>query len=265
MTALEAPLRWSTPRRGGVPLVIGHRGASALAPENSREAFQRAAADGADGVELDVLRCASGEPVVFHDDDLRRLGDRPERIAALSLEGVRAVRLASGATIPTLDEALEACGPRLLVNVELKAMGDPWSEIRALVRAVAAVVDVPALRERVLVSSFHPYALRAWRRQAPAVAAGLLFEQDAPLPLRRAWTLPLLDVASVHPEARLCDAATVRRWHRRGLRVNVWTVDAPAELARLAGLGVDGIISNDPAAARRALNRGSSTAPRSAP
>lgn len=265
MTAFEAPLRWSVPSPGAGPLVIGHRGASALAPENSLEAFQRAAADGADGVELDVLRCASGEPMVFHDDDLRRLAGRPERIAALSLDGVRAVRLASGAAIPTLDEALEACGPRLLVNVELKAMGVPWAEIRALVRAVAAVVDVPGVRERVLVSSFHPYALWAWRRQAPQVAAGLLFEHDAPRPLRRAWTLPLLDVASVHPEARLCDAAAVRAWHRRGLRVNVWTVDIPAELARLAGLGVDGIITNDPAAARRALSRGSSTAPRSAP
>jgi glycerophosphoryl diester phosphodiesterase len=265
VTAPEEPLRWSARPRGGVPLVIGHRGASALAPENSREAFQRAAADGADGVELDVLRCASGEPVVFHDDDLRRLAHRPERIAALSLDRVRAVQLTSGALIPTLGEALEACGPRLLVNVELKAMGVPWTEIRALVRAVAAVVDVPDLRQRVLVSSFHPYAVWAWRREVPAVAAGLLFEHDAPRPLRRAWTLPLLDVVSVHPEARLCDAAALEQWHRRGLRVNAWTVDAPAELARLAGLGVDGIITNDPAAARRALSREWSTGPRSVP
>lgn len=250
----EAGTRWLARRDPSAgPLVIGHRGASALCPENSLEAFRRAAADGADGIELDVLRCASGEPVVFHDDDLVRLGGRPDRIAALPLAAVRAVRLTSGAAIPTLDEALEACGPDLLVNVELKALGVPWDEIRALVRAVAALVDVPGARDRVLVSSFHPYAIWAWRRQAPRVPAGLLFERDAPPWLRRAWTLPMLGAAAVHPEAVLCDAAAVARWHRRGYRVNVWTVDAPAQLVALQAMGADGIITNDPAAARGAL------------
>lgn len=247
---------WAAPDSDAVaaarPLVIGHRGASAHCPENSLEAFRRAAADGADGVELDVLRCASGEPVVFHDDDLNRLGGRPDRIGSLSLAEVRRVRLASGATIPTLAETLEAC-PTLLLNVELKAMGVSWSEIRALVRAVAALVDVPTARDRVLVSSFHPYAVWAWRRCAPRVPAGLLFERDSPLYLRRGWTLPLLGAAAAHPEAVLCSGPAVERWHRRGYRVNVWTVDAPAELARLRAIGVDGIITNDPAAARRAL------------
>jgi len=65
----------------GQPLVIAHRGASAAALENTVEAFARARADGADGVELDVLACASGQIVVFHDDDLTRLGGRPERVA----------------------------------------------------------------------------------------------------------------------------------------------------------------------------------------
>ena len=84
--------RWAQ-SHAGRPLIIGHRGASAHAPENSLEAFSRAAADGADGVELDVLRCATGEVVVFHDDDLARLGGRAERIAALSLAELRALRL----------------------------------------------------------------------------------------------------------------------------------------------------------------------------
>ncbi|HSS37400.1 MAG TPA: glycerophosphodiester phosphodiesterase, partial [Polyangia bacterium] len=75
----------------------------------------------------------------------------------------------------------------------------------------------------------------------------------SPLHLRRAWTLPLLGASAAHPEAVLCSRLAVERWHRRGYRVNVWTVDAPAELARLRAIGVDGIITNDPAAARRAL------------
>src|SRR3954447_12750112 len=95
-------------RPSGSPLLVGHRGASALAPENSVEAFARARADGADGVELDVLCCSPGEVVVFHDDDLARLGGRPDRIEALPLADLRRVRLRGDARIPTLEEALEA-------------------------------------------------------------------------------------------------------------------------------------------------------------
>jgi len=243
--------RWAAPRASG-PLIIGHRGASARAPENSLEAFSRAQGDGADGVELDVLRCASGEVVVFHDDDLSRLGGRPERIAALSLAQLRALRLTSGAAIPTLDEALGAC-PGLLVNVELKASGVSWGTIRALVAAVAAVTDRPGVRERILISSFHPYALFAWQRRVPSIPAGLLFEVDAPVYLRRAWALPWLRPFSVHPQDVLCDDASLRRWHAQGHRVAVWTVDDRAALRRLAAAGVDAIITNDPAAARAAL------------
>src|SRR5882757_8311365 len=94
---------------GGNPLVIGHRGASTNVIENTVEAFARARADGADGVELDVSLCATGEVVVFHDDDLRRLANRLERVDALSLAALRDVKLPAGGRIPTLDEAFEAC------------------------------------------------------------------------------------------------------------------------------------------------------------
>src|SRR5262249_38984398 len=162
-----------------------HRGASARAPENSVEAFARARTDGADGVELDVLRCASGEVVVFHDDDLVRLGGRPERIKAMPLAALREVRLKSGARIPTLEEAFGACGPDLLVNVELKAMGVSAAALAARADGVARVLDRTGTAARVLVSSFSPLAVRAWMRRAPDVRAALLFERDTPLPLRR--------------------------------------------------------------------------------
>jgi glycerophosphoryl diester phosphodiesterase len=243
---------WARPTTRA-PRLIGHRGASARCPENSLEAFRRAASDGADGVELDVLRCATGEVVVFHDDDLSRLGGRPDRIASLSLAAIRQVRLTSGASIPTLEEAMEACGDELLVNVELKASGVSWSEIRRLVDGVAAVVGSSGVRERVLVSSFHPCAVAAWQRRLPEVPAGLLFEAEAPLYLRRAWALPWLRPFSANPQDLLCDTEAVRRWHARGYRVNVWTVDAPDDLRRLAAAGVDAIITNDPARARLVL------------
>jgi glycerophosphoryl diester phosphodiesterase len=240
-------------RPPGRPLVVAHRGASARALENTVEAFARAGADGADGVELDVLACASGEIVVFHDDDLLRLAGRRERIAQLALPELREVALRDGGRIPTLEEAFAACGPALLVNVELKAAGVSARTLAALVRGVAAVVARAGVEDRVLVSSFSPLAVHLWQRNVDRVPAALLFEHDAPLPLRRAWAAPWLGPFALHPEAVLCTPARVARWHRRGYAVNVWTVDDETELRRLRDMGVDGVVTNDPARARAAL------------
>lgn len=254
----HAGSRWFVRRRPGLgpaapPLLIAHRGASARAPENSLDAFAAARTDGADGVELDVLCARTGEVLVFHDDDLVRLAGRPERVGDLTGAEARAVRLLSGATIPSLREAFEACGPDLLVNVELKSEGLADPRVPSLVAAVAADVRACGVVARVLVSSFNPLALLHWQRCLPEVPTGLLFEACAPLPLRRAWAARVLRPAALHPEDRLCTPARVAAWRRGGRACHVWTVDAPGRLRELAAMGVDGLITNDPAAARRAL------------
>jgi glycerophosphoryl diester phosphodiesterase len=247
---------WRRRSDGSPPLVLGHRGASAHATENTLAAFARAARDGADGVELDVLRCATGEVVVFHDDDLLRLAGRPERIAATPYSVLRGVSLAGGERIPLLAEALDVCGPDLRVNVELKASGVPRAEIRALCDGVAAVVAAAGAAARVLVSSFNPIAVGAWQRRMPAVPAGLLFEREAPLPLRRAWSALWLRPAALHPEHVLCTPARVAAWRRRGYLVNVWTVDAPEAVRACRDMGVDAVITNDPARTKALLTAG---------
>ena len=244
---------WGVRAAGARPLVVGHRGASARAPENSVEAFARARADGADGVELDVLRCGTGEVVVFHDDDLSRLGGRPDRIDAQSLADLRRVRLAGGAHIPTLDEAFEACGPELLVNVELKAGRAGRAQLQSLVEGVVEVLARTGTSSRVLVSSFSPRAVRLWMRRAPAVPAALLFERAEILPLRRAWAAAWLRPAALNPELVLCTPARVARWHAFGYAVNVWTVDDEAAVRACRDMRVDGIITNDPARTRAIL------------
>jgi glycerophosphoryl diester phosphodiesterase len=231
-----------------------HRGASARAPENSVEAFARARLDGADGVELDVLCCATGEVVVFHDDDLARLGHRPDRVETVPLEELRRVPLLGDARIPTLEEAFEACGPELLVNVELKAPRVGGGRLAALVEGVAAALARAGTAPRVLVSSFSPRAVRLWMRRVPAVPAALLFERALPMPLRRAWPAAWLHPAALNPESVLCTPARVARWHALGYAVNTWTVDAKADVRACRAMGVDAIITNDPARARAALH-----------
>lgn len=238
---------------GSGPLIIGHRGASAREPENSLRAFERAARDGADGVELDVLCCRTGEVMVFHDDDLLRLAGRVERIDALTFAALREVTLSGGVGIPTLEEALEACGPHLLVNVELKADGPVDPAVPGLVDRVSTILDRTGAAPRVLVSSFSPLAVWLWKRRRPDVKSALLWEREAALPLRRAWSLPVLRPFAAHPDQRLCTPRLIRRLHRAGYPINTWTVDAPARLRELRDLGIDGLITNDPAAARAAL------------
>jgi glycerophosphoryl diester phosphodiesterase len=242
---------------GHAPLVLAHRGASAQETENTLPAFQRAMAEGADGVELDVLCCATGEVVVCHDEDLGRLAGRPERVDALSLAALRRIRLRDGGEIPTLDEALAVCGPAGLVNIEIKHAGIRPSGCRALVAAVEEAVDRAGAAHRVLVSSFSPAAVWRWRQQRPDVPCGLLWQRPRPWrrpwPLRTDWLLPLLSPFAVHPEANLCTPTAVAGWRRRGYAVNVWTVDEPARVLAVAGLGVSAIITNAPARTRAVL------------
>jgi glycerophosphoryl diester phosphodiesterase len=244
---------WQPRRSGETPLVLGHRGASALETENSLAAFQRARADGADGVELDVLLCGTGEVVVFHDDDLARLANRPEKIARTPFAVLREIKLTKGGGISTLEEAFEACGP-MLVNVELKATQLDPRTVAALVNRVAEIVERTGRQEQVLASSFNPWAVRAWMRRAPAVRAGLLFEGTSPLPFRRAWAAPLLRPFGLNPELALCTPERVARWHARGYMVTVWTVDDPADLRACRDMGIDAIITNDPGRARAILS-----------
>jgi glycerophosphoryl diester phosphodiesterase len=245
------------PRAPGRPLVLGHRGASRDAPENTLAAFHLALAQGADGFELDVWRCQSGEPVVIHDATAARTAGAPLRVTDEPLARLRQLDAGAwkgaahrGARIPSLGEVLEAF-PHAVVNVELKSagLGDP-----RLAAAVARLVTALRAEERVLVSSFDYSLLAAFRLLAPRVPVGLLFARDQRWALRDRLGGLLLP-AAVHPERTLAGDERVAAWRQRGLAVNVWTVDDPGEVVRLARAGAAAVISNVPGEARRALEQ----------
>jgi glycerophosphoryl diester phosphodiesterase len=233
--------------------IYGHRGASSLAPENSLEAFSRARSDRADGVELDVRLCATGELFVFHDKDLKRLGGRDIAFDRLTKSEVRSTRLKSGVGIPTLLEVFEACGDDMIVNVEIKTDHLWRPSMHALIRALRTELSQVRDPERVILSSFNPLAVAAAAFAMPTIARGLLFETDGPLWARGQPLIPLMSLQAVHPQNQLCTSDKVERWKSKGLAVNVWTVDDPQRQRELSQWGVDGIITNDPAGARAVL------------
>lgn len=229
--------------------MIAHRGASAEAPENTLAAFRLARAQGADGVELDVMRCGSGEVVVFHDDDLARLGggSARDRVRRMAYAELAARDVGAGERIPLLDTVLAELSAPMLVNIELKAAPGFGARLagQGLAREVAGLVRRHAAQGRVLVSSFDPLELVRFRKVAPEIPVGLLFSADASRPWRRAWA-SLVQPLALHPEAQLVDAIALQEWRARGYAVCAWTVDDPAEVRCLAALGVDAIITNRP-------------------
>lgn len=233
--------KWKrTPAR---PRVWAHRGASAHAPENTLAAFELAKQAGADGIELDVRLDRDGEVVVFHDRELQRLCGRPGLLEAISSTERKTLRV-RGEPVPTLAEVFDVLGG-LELNVELKV--ERAGRAASLVEATARVIRQSGRADQVLVSSFDPVALVQFHRHLPDIALAYLFHRDQALPIRKGWIGTVIGASVVHPDHSLCTEQTVKAWHTAGLPVNTWTVDDPAELRRLAALGVDGVFANDPA------------------
>lgn len=226
-------------RRNGRPLRIGHRGAPALAPENTLRSFRAAIEAGVDLVEFDVIEVADGSLVVAHGP-----GD-------------------VGPDTPTLDEALrffvdEAAGIGLHLDLKLTRREQD----------VVGAVRRFDLAGRSFVSSYYLGTARAVAAIDGGVRVGFTIPRrifrisdqgrGAPLGRLALRTLrrvtppvvrPLLAVTRAHDVVlhhSLVTSSSVRAAHARGAAVVTWTVDDPDLLARVAEAGVDAVVTNDP-------------------
>ncbi len=237
--------------------ILGHRGASADHPENTLPAFVAALAQGADGVELDVMRCGSGEVVVCHDEWLDRLAGRHWEVAHTPWWKLRQADVGRPlgfptAHIPLLAEVFEALPRTAIINVELKCED---VDDRGLAVEAARLVQAQGRAGSVFFSSFNPLCLVRLAKAWPEARRGFLLDPD------RAWWrqayvwAPLVARTSVHPHASACTPARVARWHAQGWEVAAWTVDEPGEARALEAMGVDWLITNRPGLMRAELKR----------
>jgi glycerophosphoryl diester phosphodiesterase len=231
-------------------LNIAHRGASVAAPPNTLAAFEKAVALGADGIELDVRLCSDGVPVVIHDATVDATTDGSGPVAIMTLAQLKELDAGApfdptfaGERIPTLMEVLETVGEQLLLNIELKS-GTPLND--GLEQAVFDVIERCALDERVLLSSFNPLALRRIQKTAPHLATALLYTPATRTSLALGRLISPNPYAAVHPHHTMVDQHYIGWARQHKYRVHVWTVDDVAEMRRLVGCGVDGIITNVP-------------------
>lgn len=232
------------------PVIFGHRGAAGAAPENTHAAFRQAFTGGADGVELDVRCCASGEVVVIHDATINRTSNGVGRVAQLPLPALRAFDFGvrfdpqfAGETIPTLEEVFTRLPAGKLVNVEIK---NEVCRSQGEERAVARLIARFGLYEQCLVSSFNPLVLWRLQQADPRIALAYLYRPQSPWYLRRFPVSRLLRLHAVHPHHTLITPAGVAAAHRRGLRVNTWTVNTPSDFERVLACGVDGVVTDHP-------------------
>jgi glycerophosphoryl diester phosphodiesterase len=229
-------------------LRIAHRGAAGTRPELTRPAFERALELGVDMIELDVQLTSDGELVVLHDRALGRTvaGSGPVRACTLAElqrldAGTWFAPTWAGAQVPSLDEVLALTAGRAELNVEIKSPAPDWAATAA---ALLDLLERHGRLARTIISSFERGALDAVRERSAAARIGVLWHTAELEPMWAAAAA--LEAVAVHPHWALVDAAVVAQARAAGRQVIVWTVNDPDAIAALAGLGVDGIISDFP-------------------
>lgn len=235
----------------GKRLNLAHRGASHVAPENTLSAFKMAMELGADGIELDVMLSKDGEVIVIHDYEVDRTTDGHGFVKDMTLSELKGLDAGSwfdpkfaGERIPTLQEVIDLVGEEMVMNIELKTKAITKTD--GLEAKVAEIIAENDLYDSVIVSSFNPFALWRIKRADGRIRTGLLYAEDLPIYLARAWLRPLARPDALHPKYTMVDESYMRWAKARGYYVNVWTVDDENEMKRLLDLGVDGIITNRP-------------------
>ena len=230
-------------------LNIAHRGGSALGPENTFAAFEKALAAGADGFEFDLHLSRDGHPVIIHDETLERTTNGSGPVGEAVLEELQKLDAGSwfgseftGARIPALAELFERYKDKnLLFNAELKTDIVPYPH---LAEAVLKLVSRFGLEERVIISSFNWETLKASRTINPKVRTGLLYALEVENP----WDMAReLGCYSVHPLFfYLQNPETLARFRRESIPLYPWTVNDPEMMETFLNAGLEAIITDYP-------------------
>ena len=229
--------------------VIGHRGAAALAPENTLASVERAIEDGADWVEIDVQETADGEVVLLHDSDFMKLAGSPLKIWNGSFAEVRELDVGSwfgpdfqGEGVATLEEVLLRARGRAKIVIELKYYGHD----QRLEERVAAIVDRTGMEDDIAVMSLDLRGVERMSALRPDFRTGLLAATAV-------GRLTEVDVDFLAVSLTLATARLLRQAHDRGKEVYVWTVNDELTMAHQVLQGVDGLITDHPARARAVI------------
>lgn len=229
--------------------VIGHRGAAALRPENTMAAVLKAIEDGADWVEIDVQETADDVVIVAHDSDFMKLAGVPTKVWDATMEDVAEIDIGSwfdpeyaDERTPTLRQVLEAAKGKAKVIIELKYYGHDVD----LENRVAALVEEFEMQDDIATMSLKYPAVQKMEKLRPDWRAGVLAATAV-------GDLSGLEGEFVAVNAGMATPGLVRSVQAAGKDIYVWTVNDPLQMSAMASMGVDGLITDDPALANEVL------------
>ena len=235
------------------PLVWAHRGASGYAPENTLPAFAMAADMHADGVELDIQLTKDGEIVVCHDERVDRTSNAKGNIRDFTLDELKKLDFSNGklayegVQIPTMREVCDLLKPTgLTINIELKTGEYFYPSIE---EKIVKLIHECGMEKKVIYSSFNHYSIRKIQELDPEAETAFLYEDgfiDMPAYGEK------YGVKALHPSGyNLQYPAFMEDCRKRGLDVNVWTIDREADIRACIACGVHAIITNLPDKVRK--------------
>jgi glycerophosphoryl diester phosphodiesterase len=227
--------------------ITGHRGSKVKAPENTLSALRQAIAEGADYAEIDVQTTADGVVVLFHDDDFMRVASLNRRLRDINYQELKDIDAGSwfapqfsSERIPTLQEIIDLARGRIKLNIELKyTWPDP-----TLTEKVAHIIRQNEFSSDCVVSSLNFSAVTEIKRIFPELTAGFIV-------FKVAGNLPRMEADFMSINAARATPRLVRRLHRHGRGVHVWTVNDFNNVISMIEVGVDNIITDYPANVRR--------------
>ena len=229
--------------------VVAHRGAAGRAPENTLASIRAAIEDASDWVEIDVQETVDGEVVVVHDSDFMKLAGVDLKVWDGTLEQIRDIDIGSwfdpqfsAERVPTLAEVLEEAKGKTRVVIELKYYGHD----QQLEQRVVDIVEQLGMTDEVAIMSLKYEGVQKIRALRPDWTIGLLSAKAI-------GDLTSLDVDFLAVAMGMASPGFVRRSHEQGKQVFVWTVNDAVSLSRMMSLGVDGVISDEPALAREVI------------
>jgi len=231
-------------------LIIGHRGAKNVAPENTLKSFKKAIELGADFIEFDMHLSKDREIIIMHDEDISTITGKQGLIKNMTLEELKKLDCGEGEKIPTLTEVIEIAKGKIGLQCEVKSQG--------LTEQLVKSLRANSLIDSSLISSFIFKELVQLRKIEPNLKIGLLLS-DRLLSFKAMKKQIQKAIKekfySIHPFYKGIKRKIVKFIHENNLKIIAWTVDSKAAMKRLIKIGVDGIITNDISKAKEVINQ----------
>jgi len=223
-------------------LRIGHRGSKGYVAENTLESINHAISLGVDGIEIDIFKCLSGELVLSHENNLKRLTGKSGQLEKLTLDDLKEFLVVGKYKIPTLKDVLMRIDKPLFLNIELKGL-DTAKATSKIISDFSKSISLSL--KNFIVSSFYWNELEQFRLMDKNTPVGVLVSKS--MSINKAIEFgKKINAQAIHPNFKLLDEKTILKIKNNGFKIYTWTVNNKDDIHYMKKLKVDGIISDYP-------------------